>query len=1136
MKTVPLPRLAILTTAVFMLLFNHNEAASQIVDLSSIPGMDTNLLSLALKVEPFEQGQLYVCVYDPSGIPSFHGDTVIMKNDSLRMLFTRYGVYSFDRAFPQLASPFKKEVYLLDKVFILKCHEDADSLLQEMQRFSKGIYYYSERIPHYEPIGGSTMPIPEYPGITSTPSAPNDPYFSQQWALTNIHAKEAWDYTHGSPNVLIGIPDFGFNVYHKDLASKIVQIIPFTPSQPWHGTPVAGCAAAATNNSEGISAIGFDCKLILGDAQYSTILQMSNLGARVINASFACCNAYNTTHLNVIHLLGDQGTLMVAGAGNGTEVPNPCAPNGNGYNYPASYDPVISVTSVGQTDNHIFDATHSHTHNDKVDVCAPGHGILSACYDNNTCYVSSFWGTSFASPIVAGLAALIFSANPCLTPEEVKYIIETTTDDIYSVPGNSNLLGLLGHGRINAGEAVKKARIIPAANDIRITGQVTWTTVHHIKNYLWISQGSTLTVTADVLFNTDARVVVEPGGTLVIDGATFRNGLCQGMWMGIRVQGLRNESQLTPGTHGTVILSNGAVIRGALTGIDMINVLEDTVGVGGQPGCGGIVQAENAFFVNNRIAVNFTPYENFKPGTLGNILNNVSYFKNVTFKTDDQLLNPNVHPDAFVKLDGVRGIKFQGCSFINDIPVEADQFTFPVTRGSGIYSFNSSFSVDKLNATSTDQCRFIRLFRGIEAYGISTDKTLIVNETRFDTVCKAIYINGLDNASITSNSIKLFDSDVFLPDLAYGIYMDYCTGFKVEENILMKKSMTQNSSTASHFGIVVSNSLDDNNSIYRNTLKEMSIGILAQGDNKGPAGRGLVIKCNKFDECDIDMVVSPDGSPTPQTCGIASLQGYNNNQSAPAGNLFDKNVPPWDSSDYYYYRDCGSIFYYHNNKSNSPPATWPSDYSTSTITLKPTSYTYNEATSCPSTLGLSPEEMNLILLDAAASMAESSPVGMSANNMAYQFRIMSSAVNDLSKTLVKRPGKGFYENNEELLTLYATFTDHIHDLRSISWKYRMVFCYLAVKDTMNAMATLNEVNSQYRLLHGKATEYKDYTDYVSVLMDLIISGKSIHSVTDFQKDVLSRIALNRNSFVGAYARNILRLFDPLPKPESVFRP
>lgn len=83
-------------------------------------------------------------------------------------------------------------------------------------------------------------------------------------------------------------------------------------------------------------------------------------------------------------------------------------------------------------------------------------------------------GTSMATPFVSGLAALVFAANPNLSAQEVKDIIENTTDDIYHIPLNRNvdpeldLLGKLGTGRINAFKAVKTAKcaeVSPSAKD-----------------------------------------------------------------------------------------------------------------------------------------------------------------------------------------------------------------------------------------------------------------------------------------------------------------------------------------------------------------------------------------------------------------------------------------------------------------------------------------------------------------------------------------------------------------------------------------------------------------------------------------------------------------------------------------------
>jgi hypothetical protein len=70
----------------------------------------------------------------------------------------------------------------------------------------------------------------------------------------------------------------------------------------------------------------------------------------------------------------------------------------------------------------------------------------------------SFWGTSFASPIVAGTIALMFSANPCLSSDNVRDIIKSTAFNIDNIPENSQYIGLLGAGRIDAYKAVKAAQ------------------------------------------------------------------------------------------------------------------------------------------------------------------------------------------------------------------------------------------------------------------------------------------------------------------------------------------------------------------------------------------------------------------------------------------------------------------------------------------------------------------------------------------------------------------------------------------------------------------------------------------------------------------------------------------------------
>jgi hypothetical protein len=115
------------------------------------------------------------------------------------------------------------------------------------------------------------------------------------------------------------------------------------------------------------------------------------------------------------------------------------------------------VTSIGSSNNHertIGNPSTTHQHNLKVDISAPGYDVMLSTAPGQ--YVTGN-GTSFASPFVSGTVALMFSVNPCLTPDQVEYILKQTADStIYNV--NQNYIGLLGEGKLNSYEAVRMAK------------------------------------------------------------------------------------------------------------------------------------------------------------------------------------------------------------------------------------------------------------------------------------------------------------------------------------------------------------------------------------------------------------------------------------------------------------------------------------------------------------------------------------------------------------------------------------------------------------------------------------------------------------------------------------------------------
>lgn len=177
----------------------------------------------------------------------------------------------------------------------------------------------------------------------------------------------------------------------------------------------------------------------------------------------------------------NNNVLVIGAAGNSTGGAS-CGSDGHGYAYPGAYNSAISVTAVGHrfpigNVDPVFGAgawedchknipesstSEPFTHNDKVNISAPGWHVLRASEANSYTNVGS--GTSQSAPIVSGVAALVFAVNPNLTAQQAKDIILNTADDIYHIPYNQDYIGLLGTGRVNAYRAVLTAKCMDDPN------------------------------------------------------------------------------------------------------------------------------------------------------------------------------------------------------------------------------------------------------------------------------------------------------------------------------------------------------------------------------------------------------------------------------------------------------------------------------------------------------------------------------------------------------------------------------------------------------------------------------------------------------------------------------------------------
>jgi thermitase len=317
--------------------------------------------------------------------------------------------------------------------------------------------------------------------------SPNDPFLTNQWGLTKVGAPQAWDVTTGSASINIAILDTGVDPDHPDLASKIVSNINFSGSDTvddvfGHGTHVAGIAAASTNNGAGVAGLGYAANImnvkVLADngagahsAIAAGIIWAADNGAQIINMSFGGGGSTQTLE-DAVNYAWSKGVVVVAAAGN----------NGNSYMvYPAGYADCIAVAATDRDDARASWSNYG----DWVDVAAPGTGIYSTIKGDSYGYKS---GTSMASPHVAGLAALVFTAvsdtnRDGKLNDEVRSRIETTCDDI-GVTG-------IGHGRINAAGAVGSVPVLPG----KISGQVTDTADGSLISVAQVSDGTRAVLT-----------------------------------------------------------------------------------------------------------------------------------------------------------------------------------------------------------------------------------------------------------------------------------------------------------------------------------------------------------------------------------------------------------------------------------------------------------------------------------------------------------------------------------------------------------------------------------------------------------------------------------------------------------------
>lgn len=397
----------------------------------------------------------------------------------LERAIAQLGNVSIEKMFPHHQPPVnefnERGERLVDLSLIYEMHYTADVSLEKTINglLATGLFVYAE---------------PKF--IPTTQYNPNDPGTSLQYFLTKINAYAAWDIHKGDTATVIGITDTGTDMNHPDLQPNIkrnwADPIDGTDNDlngyiddfsGWdlgendndpevnanaHGSHVSGCAAAVTDNGTGVASPGFNCKFLpvkIADATgaltkaYEGIVYAADRGCQVINCSWGGGGAGSFGQNIIDYATINKNSLVVAGAGNNSSMDE---------FFPAAYDKVISVAATGVNDVKSNFSNFGYY----IDVCAPGSNIYSAQWDDTYQQQS---GTSMASPIAAGCAAIIKSYHPTWTALQVGEQLRITCDNIYSLGGNGFYPDMLGNGRVNLLEALSYSGPAVRMENIAVT-------------------------------------------------------------------------------------------------------------------------------------------------------------------------------------------------------------------------------------------------------------------------------------------------------------------------------------------------------------------------------------------------------------------------------------------------------------------------------------------------------------------------------------------------------------------------------------------------------------------------------------------------------------------------------------------
>lgn len=419
----------------------------------------------------------------------------------------------------------------------------------------------------------------------------------------------------------------------------------------------------------------------------------------------------------------------------------------------------------------------------------------------------------------------------------------------------------------------------------------TWDENRTVYTPITVEAGNTLTITAVIRMATGTNIIVEPGATLIVDGGTLTSS-CNDLWQGIEVWGNHNLPQ-NAANQGRLIVKNNALIENA----------ENAVTVW-KPGdwatTGGIVQATNSTFRNNKRSIEFLAYQNLQ--TNGYIAPNLSYFKNCTFETnDDILLSDTQGNQNMFTMYKVNGVGIFGCDFIYNRTVSA----YTDLKGA-IYTSDANFRVgnscsspflpvgEPCPAANTKRSTFTGFNQAIHVTSATWNVGPEIRDAVFSENMVGINFDAVtapaaifNEFTVGNNQFPPFIGDN--PSHHLGIKVNNCDEYIVEENEFTGSDIYD---WTTHGVYTYDHTYSGNsNEIYKNEYTGVSSATIAAGNHANPDDNdsfiGLRFICNENENNINDFELRPWSLNEP-----SEISNYQNGggSNIPAGNTFSSST------------------------------------------------------------------------------------------------------------------------------------------------------------------------------------------------------------------------------------------------------